>query len=233
MTSSSTIVAKTPTPVAGTFLAELNGSEVDSLLALGLVRKFSRGAALMFQGEPDDRVMILIAGRAKVARVEQDGREVMLEIRDPGDLLGELAFIDGAARVATVAALEPVDALVIPAAVLRAHLEATPRIAVVLLEILARRLRESSTRRSTFGTADTMARLTARILELADRYGEQSQDGVCFTSPLSQEDLAAWTAASRAGVAESLRTLRQLGWIRTERRRVVVLDVASLRERAA
>jgi CRP-like cAMP-binding protein len=78
-----------------------------------------------------------------------------------------------------------------------------------------------------------MGRLTARIVELADRYGEQSEDGVSFTSPLSQEDLAAWTAASRAGVAESLRTLRQLGWISTDRRQVIVRNIAALRERAA
>jgi CRP-like cAMP-binding protein len=233
MTSSGTTALQMPTPVPGSFLAGLDDAEVEALSALGIVRKFTRGEVLMFQGEPDDRVMILRSGRAKVARVEHDGRELMLEIRDPGDLLGELAFIDGGPRVATVRALEPVEALVMPARTLRAHLETTPRIAVVLLEIVGRRLRQSSMRRSQSGVADTMARLSARLLELSDRYGEPCADGVRFTSPLSQEDLAAWTGASRAGVAESLRALRQLGWISTDRRSVIVRDREALSTRAA
>jgi CRP/FNR family transcriptional regulator, cyclic AMP receptor protein len=220
-------------PVAGTFLAMLSDGERESLQALGIVRSFPRGAALMVQEDADDRVMILLAGRVKVARVEHDGRELMLSIRDPGDVLGELAFIDGGNRVATVTALEPVQALVTPAHVLRRHLERTPRVAVVLLAIVARRFRSTSITRSQFGVADTLGRLASRITELAERYGEPTSDGVVFTSPLSQEDLAAWTEASRAGVAEALRVLRELGWVQTERRRILVRDPVALRERAA
>jgi CRP/FNR family cyclic AMP-dependent transcriptional regulator len=217
----------------GSFLAGLCESERESLLGVGMVRSYPRGAALMLQDEPDDRVMILLAGRAKVGRVEQDGRELMLDIRDPGDLLGELAFIDGAPRVASVTALEPVQALVTPAQALRGYLETTPRVAVVLLEVVARRFRDGSANRSRFAVADTMGRLAARILELAERYGEASSDGIRIASPLSQEDLAAWTEASRAGVAEALRALRELGWVQTERRKLTVLDLEALRARAA
>jgi CRP-like cAMP-binding protein len=231
MTPSTTSV-ETYAAVPGSFLAGLEDSERGALAALGIVRRFPRGSILIFQDEPDDRVMLVLSGRVKVGRVEQDGRELMLEIRDPGDLLGELAFIDGAPRVATVTALEPVHALVMPAAALRAHLETTPRIAVVLLELIARRLRESSLTRSKAGVADTMGRLAARIVELADRYGEPGEGGVTFVSPISQQDLAAWTGASRAGVADALRSLRELGWVTTERRSVTVLDAAALRARA-
>jgi CRP-like cAMP-binding protein len=157
----------------------------------------------------------------------------MLSIRDAGDLLGELSFIDGQPRVATVTALEAVEALVTPAQMFRRHLETTPRVAVVLLETVTRRFRESTIIRSQFGSSDTMGRLAARILELADRYGESCDDGVQFTSPLSREDLAAWTGASRAGVAQALQTMRELGWLRTDRRRVTVVDVDALRGRSA
>jgi CRP-like cAMP-binding protein len=216
----------------GSFLAELSEDERGSLYGIGVTRSFPRGDVLMLQGDVDDRVMVLLAGRVKVARLEQDGRELVLEIRDPGDLLGELAFIDGEPRVATVTALEPVQAVVTPSGALRRHLETTPRVAVVLLEIVARRFRASSVMRSQFGAADTMGRVAARILELAERYGEPHSEGICVSSPLSQEDIAAWTGASRAGVAEALRAMRELGWIQTERRRVIVRDADALRQRA-
>jgi CRP/FNR family cyclic AMP-dependent transcriptional regulator len=220
-------------PTPGTFLAKLSADERAALLGLGVTRRFQRGAALMFQGEHEDRMIMLLEGRVKVTRIDDRGHEALLSIRDPGDLLGELAFIDGDARVATVVALEPVTAVVTPAQDVRRHLETTPRVALVLLEIVASRFRDSTIKRSQFGTADTMGRLAARILELAERYGEPSDGGVSLVSPLSQEDLAAWTGASRAGVADALRAIRELGWVQTERRMMTVRDADALRARAA
>ncbi len=120
--------------VSGTFLAQLAHDEQQALHGLSVRRTFPRGAVLMFEHEPDERVMLLLAGRVKVTAIRHDRREILLSLRDPGDVLGELAFIDGQPRTATVSALEPVDALVMPAQVFRSHLETTPRVAVVLLE---------------------------------------------------------------------------------------------------
>jgi biotin operon repressor len=51
--------------------------------------------------------------------------------------------------------------------------------------------------------------------------------------PISHDELASWTGASRAGVAHGLQTLRELGWLTTERRKLIVRDVAALRDRSA
>jgi CRP/FNR family transcriptional regulator, cyclic AMP receptor protein len=218
--------------VPGTFLELVSSEEREALYGLGIRRSFPRGAVLMFQSEPGARVMLLLSGRVKVARVDNDGHETLLSIRDPGDVLGELALIDGLPHIATVSALEPVQALVTSAQVFRSHLEITPRVAVALLEVVTRRFRETTLKRSQFSASDTMGRLAARIVELAERYGESSDEGVTVTSPLSREDLAAWTGASRAGVAHALQTLRELGWVHTERRQLLVRDLQALRSRA-
>jgi CRP-like cAMP-binding protein len=185
----------------------------------------------MFEREPGERVILLLGGRVKATRVGEDGREIMLSIRDPGDLLGELASIDGHPRLATATALEPVDALVMAATTFRRHLEATPRVAVVLLEVVARRFREATVKRAEFTSLDTMGRLSARIMELGERYGQETDEGLTVVSPLSREELAAWTGASRAGVAQALQSLRALGWVRTQRRTLVVRDPQALRTR--
>ncbi len=217
----------------GTFLALLDQPEREALDGLGVRRSFPRGALLMFQQEPGERVMILLSGRVKVAQVDEEGRELLLSIRDAGDVLGELAFIDHQPRLASVTALEPVSALVIPASAFRAHLERTPRVAVALLEVIARRFRETTIKRSQFAASDTLGRLAARIVELAERYGQPTDGGVLITVPLSQEEMAAWTGASRAGVAHAFQTLRELGWVQTNRRKLVVRDLQALRARAA
>lgn len=186
----------------------------------------------MHEHDESDLVMLLLAGHVKTTAIGETGREALLSLRDPGDVLGELSAVDGRPRLATVTALEAVTAVVMPSPVFRRHLETTPRVAVAVLEVVTRRLREATADRSQFGRLDTIARVAARLIELAERYGETTAEGTVIRLALSQEELAAWTGASRAGLTSALRTLRELGWITTHRRRILVRDLPSLRERA-
>ena len=192
-----------------------------------------RGATLILQGSTDERVLIVLSGRVKVFRVDGAGHELLLDICDPGELFGELGAIDGEPGVAHVVALDPVQALVIPSAAFRRHLEMVPRVAVVLLEMIVGRFRQTTLRRFQFSASDTMGRLVARIVELADRYGRSGPDGVVIDLPISQEELAAWAGSSRAGAMQAIQSLRELGWITTGRRRIVVTDLDAMRARSA
>jgi CRP/FNR family transcriptional regulator, cyclic AMP receptor protein len=222
-----------PAGLRGTFFAQLTADERADLQRLAAKHTFPKDSILMFQGEVDERLLLLLTGRVKVTRAAEGGQELLLAIRDAGDLLGELAFIDGSPRVATVTALEPVEALVLSGRSFRSYLESTPRVAVVLLESVASRFRESTVKRLQFAASDTLGRLASRIVELADRYGTEAEEGLVVPMPISHDELASWTGASRAGVAQALQTLRELGWLQTERRRLIVRDAEALRERAA
>ncbi len=217
----------------GTFLAWLTDEERAGVEALGRPTSFPRGSVVMFEGEPEERLLLVLGGRVKATRAGPDGREVIIGIRDPGDLLGELAFIDRQPRSATVVALEPVTALMMPGHLFREHLEQTPRVAVVLLEVVAGRFREATLNHLQFASLDTMGRLSARILELARRYGEPVDGGIEIQLPLSQEELASWTGASRTGVAQALQSMRELKWLDTERGRMTITDPEALRARAS
>jgi CRP/FNR family transcriptional regulator, cyclic AMP receptor protein len=216
-----------------TFLQRLTDAERGELIAIGVKRKFPSGSVLMFQDEPDERLVLLLEGRVKVSRSAAGEHELLLAIRDQGELLGELAFIDGLPRLATVTALEAVEAVVLPARDFRVHLESTPRVAVVLLESVAARFREATIRRLQFAASDTLGRLAARIVELADRYGSSGEAGITVAMPISQDELASWTGASRAGVAHALQTMRELGWLTSERRRLIIHELEAMRSRAA
>lgn len=224
----------TPGPfVPGSFLARLQPDERTALLELGVRRTLPSGAMVIFEREPEDRVMLLLGGRVKVTHVDRHGRELLLNIRDPGDLLGELALIDREPASVSVCTLEPAVAQLIGAGAFRAYLEATPPVAIALLEVLAGRFREELSTRLQFTEADTMGRLAARILELSRRYGQHDDGRVAVLMPISQEELATWAGASRASVAQALQAMRELGWIGTERRLLKIADTDALRARAS
>ena len=198
----------------------------------GVLRTFPRGTAIFHERQVSDRVMFLHRGRVKIASISEDGRERVLAFRGPGEVLGELSAIDGRPRSATVTAVDPVEALVLPAADFRAFLENTPRITLYLLRALIGRLREADRKRVEFGASDTIGRVAARLLELAGRYGQPAPEGVRIDLPITQEELASWVGSSREGVNKALNTLKGLHWIDIERRSITVLDVEALQRRA-
>jgi CRP-like cAMP-binding protein len=157
----------------------------------------------------------------------------LLSIRGPGEILGELSFLDDQPRMSTVTTLEPAEILAVPSGEFGRYLDERPRVALVILRMLSARFRDASRKRVQFRELDTVGRLAARLVELSERYGEITPEGTIISLPLNQEDLAAWTGASHAGVDKALQTLRGLGWIQTQRRRIVVRNVDALRHRSS
>ncbi|MFG2071139.1 cAMP-binding domain of CRP or a regulatory subunit of cAMP-dependent protein kinases [Nonomuraea maritima] len=217
-------------PEPGEFLSLLTAEEVAALRAAGHVRKWERGTTVIQEGDTSDWVIVLLEGRVKVSSHTDSGTEVVLAVRGPGGILGELSAIDGSPRSATVTALEPVAGLVVRD--FATFLEGHGRIAVLLMQYVSFRLRDSDRKRIEYGAYDTTGRVATRLLELAERYGEQTSAGVRVALPLSQDELAGWTGSSREAVSKALRMLRDRGLIETGRRRVIIHDIEGLRQRA-
>jgi CRP-like cAMP-binding protein len=217
----------------GSFAALLEAEDWAALQTRGQRRKIPRDAVLMYEGEPGDRVLVLLAGRVKVTSTGDDGQETLLSIRGPGEILGELSFLDDQPRLSTVTTLEPAEILAVPSGEFGRYLDQRPRIALVILRMLSARFRDASRKRVQFRELDTVGRLAARLVELSERYGEVTSEGTIISLPLTQEELGSWTGASHAGVDKALQTLRGLGWIETQRKRIVVRDIDALRHRSA
>jgi CRP/FNR family cyclic AMP-dependent transcriptional regulator len=221
-----------PEPGDPRFLDVLSQQHVAAMRALGRTRRFPVGAALFHERAPGDAVLVLTSGRVKLSCVTDGGREALLGIREPGDLIGEMSAIDDAPRSATATALEPVEVIVVSREAFVAFLDRTPGVALVLVRMLARRLRDADSKRIEYLAQDSVGRVCSRLVELADRFGETEENGVHIELAITQEELAGWTGSSREAVIRALRALRELGWIETRRRGVTLLEVEQLRRRA-
>jgi len=215
--------------------AELAGVETGAVALLraeGRARRFRTGATLFHEGDDSDWIGLVVKGRVKVSCYGADGRERLVAVIGPGELLGELSAIDGERRSATATALDPLDVHVLTAAEFVGLLEENPAATLGILRSVIGRLRESDKRRVEFGALDTVGRVARLIVELAERYGEEADGGIRIQLPLSQEELAGWAGASREAVVKALRGLRSRGWIETGRREIRVLDLPALARRS-
>src|SRR6185312_14597555 len=95
-------------PEPDEFMARLGQADRAALTARGRRLQWPAGASLYLEGENCTTVLIVVSGRVKVFSLTADGEEILLAVRGPGSLLGELSAVDGAPRSASVAALEPV-----------------------------------------------------------------------------------------------------------------------------
>jgi CRP/FNR family transcriptional regulator, cyclic AMP receptor protein len=213
------------------FLDSLSVEEVDALRAASVRRAYGANVTLLHQADDAGPVVVLLSGRVKIT-MSQAGREAIVAVLGPGELVGELAAIDGGPRSTTVTTLEPVDALVLSRSDFAALLERRPRIALVILRTVAHRLRYADVQQAQFATHDVVGRLARRLVELCERFGTQQERGIEIRLPLSQEELASWVGASREAVSKAFQLLRSLDIVETGRRRVTVLDLGALKRRA-
>src|SRR5262249_47259500 len=156
------------------------------------------------------QVLAMLAGYAKLTMTAINGRVTMLELRGPGDVLGEMAVIDGAPQSANAIAVGPVEVLLLAADRFDALRRERAGVANALLPVVVHRLRQASGRQHELGTADVIGRVCRRLAELAHPLGERSPDGVRVRA-LSQQELADWAGVSRDGVVRALHELRALG----------------------
>jgi CRP-like cAMP-binding protein len=223
-----------PSYASGSFMDSLPESDGQALLDLGHQREWQRGEAVVRTGEPADSAIVLLSGLVKIHKTASDGHEVVFGIAGPGDLLGEVSASRRSVRSASVTAQVTVTGRVVSVAELRSFLEEHPRAALALLDLTLGRLHVADTQRVEFATSESLARVTSRIVELAERFGQPTAGGAIETAlPINQEELASWSGTSRESTARALRTLRELGLIQTHRLRLTVLDLERLRAHAA
>jgi CRP/FNR family cyclic AMP-dependent transcriptional regulator len=213
------------------FMARLGPREREELVRRGRQRRWPAGASLFLEGESCSTVVIVVSGRVKIFSLTEHGEEIVLAVRGPGTLLGEFSAVDGEPRSASVSALEPVVALVVPIAAFIEYLRTNGAAGIALLQMVTAKLRDSDRKRVEFAAYDIAARVARRLVELADRFGEPDEHGVRIAVALSQDELAGWVGASREAVAKALRVLRSRGYVSTGRRTMTVLDIDGLRRR--
>lgn len=216
------------------FMESLIDSDREALLASGRRREWAAGDVMMRDGDQADSAMVLLTGLAKVHKTTADGQDVVLGLCGPGDLLGEISAVREAGRSASVTALEPIQALVLPVPDLRGFLSQHPRAALALLDLALGRLYVADARRIEFASSESLPRVTSRLVELAERFGQRLDSGAIEVAlPFAQDELASWSASSRESTARALRTLRELGLIETHRLHITVRDLERLRAHAA
>ena len=209
-------------------LSGLEPSELERIAQVAIPRSFPKGARIFHEGDRSDACYVIRAGEVRVTREHPDGRAIALATLGPGELVGELAMLDGGVRSASVETLTDVDLLAVAATDMKGLLERNAQITAKLVVALTKRLRETNERISRQSFQTVPSRVAGVLSQLvSEENAEHGRDGV--TIRMNQADLAQLAGTSRESVSRFLAVLERAGVVRVGRGRVTVLEPPRLR----
>jgi len=209
-------------------LRHVPADDLKKLGAYAQVRGFRAGETIFLKGDAAASMMVVIEGRVRISANSPDGKEVTLNVINPGEVFGEIALIDGDHRAADAVAAEATKLLVLKRSDFLPYLENKPGVALDLLKMLCQRIRVTSEQLEDFSFLDLRHRLAKRLLHLADLHGEAAEEGTVIGVHLTQSELGAMTGTTREAVNKQLRIWEDEGVIKLGRASVTVLDRAGL-----
>jgi CRP-like cAMP-binding protein len=210
------LLAKVP------LFAGLGAAELDSLASSTRTRSLPAKCELFHKGHEGAEVYVVARGSLKVLTTSEEGDDVVFTILGPGEVVGEVAFLSGSPRTATVATITPTDLLAIDRRDLLAFPKAHPEASLELLAVLAKRLKRLSELVEDTLFLNLPVRLAKKLVSLAGSHGQPTEGGVRIELRLSQEEWGDLVGATRESVNKQLRSWTEQGLVRLDGGYVVI-----------
>ncbi len=207
-------------------LAGVSAEMLTQVQAVMQVRKIPSGTHVLHKGSPGDHLLFVLSGRLQAVDMTEDGREIGLNLLDPGDYFGELAIIDGLPRSASVVALENSLIAFLPRAQALALIYNTPTVVERLLKRMAASIRRSADYRTILGIPNAFQ----RVFALLNQFAQVAPGGLVVIDKLpTQQEMAIMVNTSRETVSRAIQLLSSKGVVEKDLRRLIVRRPNELR----
>ncbi|MDP1716996.1 MAG: cyclic nucleotide-binding domain-containing protein [Burkholderiales bacterium] len=184
------------------------------------LRSYPRSTFILRAGEETDALYVILSGRVKVLIPDEEGHEVILTMMGPHEFFGEMGLLDDQPRSASVETLEVCDMLRFSKAGFMNCLKDNFELAMMVIRNLVRRLRDADRKIESLALIDVYGRVARLIIDMAEEIDGQ---WIVQRAPPKQE-IAHMIGASREMVSRVVKDLQLKGLIRTEKRKIFILD---------
>ncbi len=210
--------------------SELDDEALKEIAKMTVRQTYKKDNMVLIEEEVGSTMFIILSGRVKISRISDEGREVILSILVDGDFFGEMSILDGQTRSANAVTLEDSELLLIQRENFLRILHDYPQVAINLLKELAHRLRRSDEQIKSLSLQNAMGKVASTILRIADDSGIIKHGQVEIPQLPPQQDLANMAGTSRETISRVIKSLGQLGYVRKEGSKLIILDYEKFRE---
>jgi CRP-like cAMP-binding protein len=150
---------------------KLSASEIDSLISYSRVERYPAGREIFAKGSPGPSLVAVLRGNIKISSLSNEGKEIVFNIINAGEIFGEIAVLDGEERSADATAMTDCELLVLNRRDFVHVLENRADLCMIMLRILCQRLRQTSEQVEDVMFRHLESRLAKRLLHLAESVG--------------------------------------------------------------
>jgi CRP/FNR family cyclic AMP-dependent transcriptional regulator len=183
---------------------------------------FKKGQVIYNQDQPSNNLYLVIAGKVKVCRLAEDGRQVVVDIYQPDEFFGESAFLSLSRRSEIAIAIENVKVMTWTTNDIEEILMKRPKLAIALMQLLVQRSLEFGHRIESFSVDNIARRLARTLIRFSERLGSPSDDGSIQMIPFTHELLSQYVGTSREIVTHYMNQFRRQGYLRYSRKGIML-----------
>ncbi|HEY0389286.1 MAG TPA: Crp/Fnr family transcriptional regulator [Gaiellales bacterium] len=211
-------------------LSDADLADLDDMFAMASFRK---GELIYSPFDRGDAMFLIEGGRVRLFRSASDGRQVTLAMLDPGSAFGQVSALDQPTHDAYAEAMSDTVVRILRASDIERAIAGHPRMALNLIHSLSARLRAAEDQVEALAFRPVPARLAGKLLELMDRYGRVTPNGIRIDERFTHMQLAEMIGTSRETLTKVLNELREAGMVDVRDRLIWVLDADALESQIA
>jgi CRP-like cAMP-binding protein len=194
-----------------------------------IMNAFKRGQVLFHEGNPAFGVYCISEGKVKLTKTSENGKETMLRIAGPGDLIGFQHIVQNGVNDVTATALEETKICFLDRTFLQNLVKQENSCAMELLAHVAQDMAALQDRVNGFQSKNVRERVAYMLIDLAERYGSDSKEGRRLGIQLSREDMASMLGVATETLIREISQLREEGVIDQDGKTLILVDTKSLR----
>ena len=191
-------------------------------LPCSTILAFKKGQVIYNQDQPSNNLYLVIAGKVKVCRLAEDGRQVVVDIYQPDEFFGETAFLSLSRRSEIAMAIENVKVMTWTTNDIEEILMKRPKLAIALMQLLVQRSLEFGHRIESFSVDNIARRLARTLIRFSERLGSPADDGSIQMIPFTHELLSQYVGTSREIVTHYMNQFRRQGYLRYSRKGIML-----------
>lgn len=192
-------------------LSQLSQSDRQALLAITEQQKYEKSDFIFQSGMPTENMFILTEGRVKIFELSNSGKEVILWFCFPGEVFGLAEISYGRTRAVCAQSVSQSTLLTIRREAFNNFLRTHPDAALVVIDLLSRRLRGLGDMLMNLSSDSVTARLTKLLVRLCTRYGKRDKNNVYLDVHLTHQEVADMIGTSRQTVSSTFSKLKRDG----------------------
>lgn len=206
----------------------LERASLEGLSRHKVMNNYKRGHTIFFQGNPPFGLYCINEGKIKIAKIGNDGKESIIRIAGPGDVIGHRSLLGKENYSATATVLEDASVCFIDKKHITEVIYKKPELALKLIEKLSKEMGQAEARNASMSQKNVCERLAELLLNLKARYGVEEELGWKLNIKLTREEIAAIIGTANETVIRTISDFKNEGILDQVGKTIYITDEKKL-----